>query len=479
MARGESPAGTQAAQTLLVVDDEKNLRLGLSEWARDVGFLPVEAASGREALEAVREQTVDVVLLDLRLQNEDGLDVLKRLREEEPSLPVIMLTGHGSVEHAVQATKLGAYDFMLKPPNHEHLEVVLRRALEHARLKREVEHWRGAGAGPPAMVGESSGLRRILGRVDKAAKSESATVLIQGETGSGKELIARYLHAKSARGGGPFIELNCSAIPEQLLESELYGNEKGAFTDAKRSRKGLVELADGGTLFLDEIGEMAPGLQAKLLRVLETHTFRRVGGGADITVDVRVVAATHRDLKRAVAEGRFREDLFFRLNVVPIDVPPLRERVEDVSALAEHFIARFCGELGRATVRLDPAALQAMQAYPWPGNVRELRNVIERVVLLEAEDAILPEHLPAEILRHRAVGSSSEAVAQPFPPGVVRPLADLEKMAIEHALSVCGGNKTRAAQALGISRQTLRTKLKDYALGDDASDDIDAEAATP
>src|SRR3989454_1118938 len=470
MAKGESPTRTQTPHTLLVVDDERSLRFTIGEWARDLGFTPLEAASGSEALERMHEQVVDVVLLDLRLTNEDGMEVLKRLRDEDPALPVIMLTGHGSVEHAVQATKLGAYDFMLKPPDLDHLGVVVTRAIEHSRLQREVQHLRAGTLGEVSLIGESQALRRVLQRLDKAGRSVSVTVLIQGETGSGKELMARYLHTHSARAGGPFIELNCSAIPEQLLESELYGHERGAFTDAKRFRKGLFELADGGTLFLDEIGEMAPGLQSKLLRVLETRTFRRVGGSTDITVDVRVVAATHIDLKRAVAEGRFREDLFFRLNVVPIDLPALRERPEDIEALAEHFVARFCRELGRAPARLDPSALESLRAYPWPGNVRELRNVMERVVLLEAEDVILPEHLPAEVIHpavRSAVLSVATAPAETFPAGVVRPLTDIEKLAIEHALEVCGGNKTRAAQALGISRQTLRTKLKEYALGDD------------
>jgi DNA-binding NtrC family response regulator len=280
--------------------------------------------------------------------------------------------------------------------------------------------------------------------------------------------MARYLHDKSARAGGPFVELNCSAIPETLLESELYGHERGAFTDAKRFRKGLFELADRGTLFLDEIGEMAPQLQAKLLRVLETRTFRRVGGAVDITVDVRVVAATHRDLVKLVAEGRFREDLYFRLNVVPVLVPPLRERLRDIPPLAEHFVARFCRELGRPTARVHPAALERMQAYRWPGNVRELRNVIERVVLLEADDEIRAEHLPAEM--SLAAATASGGAGEPFPSGVVRPLAEIEKLAIEHALRVCDGNKTRAATLLGIARQTLRTKLKEYAIGDDAED---------
>jgi two-component system response regulator AtoC len=368
-----------------------------------------------------------------------------------------MLTAHGGVEHAVRATRLGAYDFMLKPPDLDHLSVVLNRALERARLQREVEHWRSVPLGEQTMIGESPGLKRVLQRLEKAARSGTVTVLIQGETGAGKELMARYLHAHSARASGPFIELNCSAIPEQLLESE-------------RFKKGLVELADGGTLFLDEIGEMTPGLQAKLLRVLESRTFRRVGGNADITVDVRVVAATHRDLKRGVAEGKFREDLYFRLNVVPIEMPPLRERADDIRMLADHFITRFCRELGRVPTRLHPDALKAMIDYSWPGNVRELKNVIERVVLLEAEDEILPEHLPSEIVRPKPRGGGAAPSVHPFPPGVVRPLAEVEKLAIEHALRVCEGNKTRAAQLLGISRQTLRTKLKEFAMEDDAEE---------
>jgi len=470
MAKGDSMTRAQTAQTLLIVDDERTLRFSIGEWARDMGYTPLEAPAGAAALEAVREQGVDAVLLDLRLGDEDGLKILKQIREIDPSVPVVMLTGHGTVEHAVRAIKMGAYDFMLKPPDLEHLGIVLERALEHARLKREVDHLRAAAPSAQPIVGASETLQKAMQRLERAAKSGTSTVLIRGETGSGKELMARMLHEKSARAAGPFIELNCSAIPEQLLESELYGHERGAFTDAKRFKKGLFELADGGTLFLDEIGEMAPQLQSKLLRVLESRTFRRVGGHVDITVDVRVVAATHRDLTKMVTEGRFREDLYFRLNVVPVDVPPLRERTADVEVLAEHFLQRFCRELGRPVVRLHPAALAIMQAYAWPGNVRELKNVIERVVLLEADDEILPEHLPAEMSRGAATGGTGGVDRQAFPPGVVRPFTEIEKMAIEHALVVSDGNKTRAAMLLGISRQTLRTKLKEYALGDDGEE---------
>ncbi len=469
MAKGDSTTRTQGAQTLLIVDDERSLRFSIGEWARDMGYAPLEAPGGREALEAVREHGVDAVLLDLRLGDEDGLKILKQIRDTDPAVPVVMLTGHGTVEHAVRAIKMGAYDFMLKPPDLDHLGVVLERALEHARLKREVDHLRATAPSAQPIVGGGESLKKALARLERAAKSGTSTVLIRGETGSGKELMARHLHEKSARAGGPFIELNCSAIPEQLLESELYGHERGAFTDAKRFKKGLFELADGGTLFLDEIGEMVPQLQSKLLRVLETRTFRRVGGHADITVDVRVVAATHRDLSKMVAEGRFREDLYFRLNVVPVEIPPLRDRRDDVAVLAEHFVQRFCRELGRPAAKLTPAALTLLEGYAWPGNVRELKNVIERVVLLEADDVILPEHLPAEISHGRGA-APADAATNPFPPGVVLPFTEIEKRAIEHALRVCDGNKTRAAQQLGISRQTLRTKLKEYALGDDSEE---------
>jgi DNA-binding NtrC family response regulator len=474
MARGETPTRTETARTLLIVDDERSLRFSIGEWARDAGFRPLDAASGREALERLAAHEVDAVLLDLKLGDEDGLDLLARLRESDPALPVIMLTGHGTVEHAVRATRLGAYDFMLKPPDLEHLQVVLTRALEHARLRREVEHRRGGGGPALPLLGESAGLKRVIQQLERAATRggahASANVLIQGETGAGKELMARYLHDRSPRAAGAFVDLNCSAIPEQLLESQLFGHEKGAFTDARHFRKGLFDLADGGTLFLDEIGEMAPQLQAKLLRVLETRSFRRVGGHDDVTVDVRIVSATHRDLKRQVAEGRFREDLYFRLNAVPIVMPPLRERREDIPLLAGHFVRRFCAEIGRPPARLHADALRALTAYAWPGNVRELKNVIERVLLLEAEDEIRPEHLPAEL--HGAAGeprgrAGSAPGSDPFPAGVVRPLIEIEQMAITHALGVCSGNKTRAAQLLGISRQTLRTKLKELRMDDD------------
>jgi DNA-binding NtrC family response regulator len=477
MANDATPTATRDAHTLLVVDDERSLRFSIGEWARDLGFTPLEATAGSEALAQVRERSIDVVLLDLRLGEEDGMQVLRDLREEDPTLPVIMLTGHGTMDHAIEATRLGAFHFITKPPDLDQLGALIQTALEHSRLQREVQHWRSGGGSP--LVGESPVLKTALERLGRAAGSENATVLILGETGVGKELMARQLHALSKRAAGPFIDLNCSAIPEQLLESELFGHERGAFTDAKRFRKGLFELAHRGTLFLDEIGEMPPQLQAKLLRVLESQTFRRVGGNEDVRVDVRIVAATHRDLKKRVDEGRFREDLYFRLKVVPIEIPPLRERAGDVAELVRHFTARFCAELGRPPAKIAPAALAALSAYAWPGNVRELRNAIERIVLIEmpvgtADNEIRSEYLPAEITGARTGSSTSHGDV--LPEGRVRPLAEVERMAIEHALGVCGGNKTKAAGMLGISRQTLRTKLNEFALDNGVDDGGDEDA---
>ena len=466
--KGEELTQTHSAPCVLIVDDEPSLRFSLGEWARDSGLRPVEAANSEEALNAVRTQGVDVAVLDLRLGGEDGMQLLKRLRDEDPGLSVILLTGHGTIAHAVEATRLGAYDFMLKPPDLPHLGVVVHRALEHVRLRREVDHLRESARGQTRLLGESPGLRKVVEQLERVARTGyDATVVLYGETGSGKELMARYIHERGPRARATFVDINCSAIPEHLLESQLFGHERGAFTDAKQFRKGLFDLADGGTLFLDEIGEMAPGLQAKLLRVLESHSFRRVGGHADISVDVRVIAATHRDLKKRVAEGHFREDLYYRLAGIPITMPPLRQRLDDLKLLAEHFVARVSRELGRPPVRLRPEALDAMMGYHWPGNVRELRNVIERVLLLEADEEIRVEHLPPEITARSDSSGSPAAGFEAFPPGIVRPLVDLERMAIDHALQVCDNNKTLAAKRLGISRQTLRTKLKEDALGDD------------
>ncbi len=475
--------------TILVVEDEQAQRETLCAFLGE-DYAMLEAANGAEALAHVREQAVDLVFLDLRLGREDGLDILRKLREEAPGIPVIMLTAHGTPEHAFTAYRHGAVHFMSKPYKLDELKERVRYEFEAADLRREkanLEGVRAVLAGQP-LLGDSPELARVLSQITKIAKLSTSTVLIRGETGAGKELVAQQVHLQSPRGQGPFVELNCSAVPENLLESELFGFERGAFTDAKRTKKGVFEMASSGTLFLDEIGEMSLALQAKLLKVLESKTFRRLGGTVDITVDARVVAATNRDLKKEVADGRFREDLYFRLQVIPIEVPPLRARKADIPLLLRHFVERFSREIGRAPARIHPEAERLFVEYAWPGNVRELRNVIERIVLLESEDEILPAHLPAEIVRPPQVaaaggaggsagaGASSAPVADTadvwFAPGKILPLSDVEMRAIQHALACERGNKTRAAQLLGISRQTLRTKLKEHGV-DEGADPVE------
>jgi DNA-binding NtrC family response regulator len=501
MGRDDKTLGSGAG-TILVVEDEPSQRETLCAFLGE-DYAMLEAANGAEALSAVRENAVDLVFLDLRLGREDGLEILKKLRDESPGLPVIMLTAHGTPEHAFTAYRHGAVHFMSKPYKLDELKERVRYEFEAATLRRDKENLEGVRAmfaGQP-LLGGSAELKRVLEQIAKIAKISTSTVLIKGETGVGKELVAQQIHVQSPRSAGPFVELNCSAVPENLLESELFGFERGAFTDAKRTKKGVFEMASGGTLFLDEIGEMSLALQAKLLKVLESKTFRRLGGTVEITVDARVVAATNRDLKKEVENARFREDLYFRLQVIPIEIPPLRARKSDIAQLLRHFVERFAKEMGRAPARIHPEAERLLTDYAWPGNVRELRNVIERIVLLESDDEIRPEHLPSEIVRPPGMaggigsaagegaasgagaggahagaaattgGAGGGAGSVWFSPGVVMPLAEVEMRAIQHALGCEKGNKTRAAQALGISRQTLRTKLKEHALEEAGADE--------
>ena len=456
---------------ILVVEDQDSIRHFVVKALEDEGHVVRGVESVREARVALERDMPDLAFLDLKLPDGSGLDLLREIKRIQPEVAVVLMTAFGELETAVEAMSAGAYWFMKKPFEQEELLALAGRALESQKMWLELRRLRHqAFADEDFLHSNSPSMQESYAIAEQVARGDTTSVLIDGESGTGKEYFANLIHRMSARHSQPFVEINCAAIPSELLESELFGHEKGAFTDARAQKLGLMEMAHGGTLFLDEIGEMAPQLQAKLLRVLETRTFRRVGGAVDITVDVRVVAATHRDLQKLVAEGRFREDLYFRLNVVPVLVPALRDRVSDIQPLAEHFIARFCRELGRPTARLHPAALDRMQAYRWPGNVRELRNIIERVVLLEAEDEIRAEHLPSELTHAATMVGGVVVAGEPFPAGVVRPLADIEKLAIEHALKVCDGNKTKAATLLGIARQTLRTKLKEYAIGDDGED---------
>jgi len=417
-----------------------------------------------EALAFLNREEFHLALLDQKLPVGSGLDFLREIRTRYPDMQVVMMTAFGKFENAVEATKAGCFDYIGKPFELDHMKLVIKNALSQTRLSEEVTRLRAAErrrAGSTLIVGGSSKLAKIFETIRKVATAGNSTVLLQGETGVGKELLAREIHDLGPLHDGPFVELNCSAIPETLLESELFGYEKGAFTDAKRMKKGLMELANGGTLFLDEIGEMSLATQSKLLRALEQKRFRRVQGVSDIVVETRIVAATNKDLKTLVQQEKFREDLFFRLDVIRIPVPPLRERPEDIPPLIDHFVGHWNRELGRSVQGPNDRALELLLAYRWPGNVRELRNVIERAILLESDEWILPEHLPLEIVG--AVGGQSAVLESKIKGehGIVT-IAMAERMAIEKALEQAEGNKTKAAEWLGISRQTLRTKLKEY-----------------
>ena len=459
------------ARTILVVDDEKTIRWSLGEALRERGYEVVEAADAAAALRGFRERDPDLILLDMKLPDGSGIDVLRSVRGEDPSVPVIMMTAYGEVETAVEAMKCGAYDFVLKPYSIEKLGVTIANALERERLGREVSYARRRATGGDFFrnfIGQSPAMRDLFEKIRKIGNSRATTILITGESGVGKELVARAIHACSHDEPRPFMEINCASVPETLLESELFGHEKGAFTDAKQRKKGLVELAEGGTLFLDEIGEMGITLQARLLRVLENKTFRRVGGVRDLVVNTRIVSATNRDLERAIEEKTFRADLYYRLKVIPLHIPPLRDRREDIPLLVEFFVKRFNRELGKHVRPPGREVLEALTAYPWPGNVRELRNVIERAMLLEAEEELRVEHLPPEI-RGGAVEvrptSGAASVIDRFMPMTLR---EVERIQIERTLEQTGGNKSRAAAILGISRQTLREKLKAFHAADAA-----------
>jgi two-component system nitrogen regulation response regulator NtrX len=459
------------SRRVLVVDDEKGIREALQQLLEYEDIEAQACASGGEALQRYLEFRPHLVLLDVKMQGMDGLETLRKLRELDPHAQVVMISGHGSIQTAVEATQLGAYDFLEKPLDTDRILLTLRNALQHVDLATENIRLKAEVHAQYEIVGSSRGVKQMIERIEKAAPT-AARVLITGENGTGKELVARAIHSLSPRARGPFVEVNCAAIPTELIESELFGHVKGSFTGAFADRAGKFELADGGTLFLDEIGDMSLSAQAKVLRALEEGVISRVGSGKPLEVDVRVVAATNKDLKAEIAAGRFREDLLYRLDVVPIEVPPLRERPDDIRALAEHYVAWFCHDLGRSPARIHPGALAALTAYAWPGNVRELKNVIERIVLLEEEEEIRVEHLPIEM--HRPAGATADggpgSGGDPFPSGVVRPLAEIEKMAIVHALRVCNGNKTIAAKKLDISRQTLRTKLKGFEIADDSEE---------
>lgn len=440
---------------VLVVDDERPTRLLMEKELPRTGCEVTTAESGEQALEQLRDQDFDVVLLDLKMPGIGGMEALRRIRESGASAEVVILTGHPDVNTAIEAMKLGAYDYLTKPFKLVEVEAVVRRAAERKRLQKENAALRRMVAQRVPLtpiIGQSQSMAALLERVERIASSE-ANVLIQGESGTGKGLIAQAIHGKSARASGPFLVINCSGFQDQLLESELFGHEKGAFTGAGSVKPGLFEVADRGTLFMDEVAEMSPAMQAKLLQVLDTRELRRVGGTRTHRVDVRAVAATNKELSREVKEGRFREDLYYRLNVVSLTLPPLRERREDIPLLIEHFMRRLQGS-GKPAKAISAEALALLRDYAWPGNVRELANAVERLLILAPGEVVGPEDLPPNV--RSADGARSGHLGGSFS------LSEVERLHIARVLSETKGKKMQAARLLGIDLKTLNKKIKDY-----------------
>ncbi len=460
-------------EKILIVDDEAFIRENLERILTEDGYRPFSTESPEDAVQQLNDEEIDLVLLDLNLGATSGLDVLQQMREIDPGVLVIIITGYGTVESAVEAIKMGAYDYIKKPFKADAIRLIVRLALETQHLRREVRQLRRENNDPKLldetkMVGSSQELMQVSRQVREVAKHESATVLITGESGTGKELVAQAIHNLSPRKEKPFIEINCGSLPFNLLETELFGHEKGAFTDAKSRKIGLFEEANGGTIFLDEIGEMDLNLQVKLLRVLEDRKIRRLGGTRNIEIDVRVIAATNRNVKTAIDEKVFREDLYYRLNVFPIHIPPLRERREDVLPLLDFFIQRFSRDFNKKIREISRDALDLFKRYSWPGNVRELRNVIERICIMHNDIVIQPEHLPTEIWGGAPMTETSVALEIPSE-GIALDdvIGDIEKQYIEKALEISGGNVAKTSRILNVPRGTLRYKLGKYDLDPD------------
>ena len=462
---------------VLVADDELNMRRVLEAILRREGYDVVTAANGIEALGGMNAN-VHTVITDLKMPGLDGMALLKKLSVDYPDVPVVMITAHGSVENAVEAVKLGAFDYLEKPFEQEQIRQVVAKAINtYALARRDARPEEPSGRGRFRLVGQAPAIRQIFAVIEKVANTPS-TVLITGESGTGKELIARALHENSARHAGPFIKINCAAIPKTLMESELFGYDKGAFTGAVGAKPGRFELAHGGTLFLDEIGEIPVEMQVKLLRVLQESEFERVGGIKTIKVDVRLVTATNRDLQQEIIAGTFRDDLFYRLNVVPIHIPPLRERREDIPLLAEHFLAKFNDRLKKQIEAISPEAIERLVAYHWPGNIRELENLMERTILFCEAPEIRVSDLPPEVVGAPAlpavpggtptslpiIGTADEARPASLKEAVRAETERVERELIQRALDETGGNVTQAARKLKISRKSLQTKMKELGL---------------
>jgi two-component system response regulator AtoC len=429
---------------LLLIDDEEGITLSLKTLFEKKGYDFINAYTGRDGLDTALRELPDIVLLDLRLPDINGMAILKELKAVHPDMVVIVMTGYGEIREAVEAIKAGAEHYFQKPVDIDELSIIVERNLSIRKLRHEVFM---SMKSPYPIIGRSRHIQGLIHVINLMADNSSTTVLITGETGTGKELVARNMHLLSKRGDKPFVDINCASIPEQIFESELFGYEAGAFTDARTTKKGLLEIADGGTLFLDEVAEMPALLQPKLLRIIETKVFRRVGGTRDIKIDTRIIAATNKDLAECVKNGSFREDLYYRLNVLPVKIPPLRERTEDIPALAEFFVADCAASMSKRFKSLDKEALDALCGYRWPGNIRELRNVLERAMILCEGQVISTPHLTLPAASHPG---KSDMLA----------LREVENLHIKSVLASVGHNRSQAAKILGISRSTLNEKIK-------------------
>jgi DNA-binding NtrC family response regulator len=443
----------KAPLRILVVDDEAIVRESLGGWFRQDGYSVHTVQSAAEALRACEPGLYDIALLDVKMPGMDGLELQSRLAAADPALTIVMMTAYASVETAVRAMKAGAYDYIVKPFDPDDLSMLVKRAAEQRSLRAENErlkHRLDTAGAPPPIVGTSPSIRRVQELIATVSATD-ATVLVSGESGTGKELVARAIHAGSSRRYGPLVVVNCGALPDGILESELFGHAAGAFTGARARHQGKFELADGGTIFLDEVGELSAHVQVELLRVIEDKAVTRLGARAPVKTDFRVVAATNRDLQQRVREGAFREDLYWRLNVFPLAIPPLRERPEDVRELADHFLARFCRAMSRKPMRLSDEAAAALGAYAWPGNVRELQNAIERAVVVTAGDVVEASALPLAV-------TSAPSPQRP------RSLADVERAHLDATLRECGWNVSQAARVLDVDRATIYSMMKRWSL---------------
>lgn len=449
--------------SILVVDDDKTHRIMLKTMLKQWGWQIEEADDGTTAIEAVQRTPFDAILMDVRMTKLDGIEALRQIHAYNPAIPVVIMTAYSSVDAAVEAIKIGAHDYLTKPLDFDRLKLTMTHALDHRQVQENKDSFRknqSPAIDAGGIIGRSEPMRELLEMVSYVAPTE-ASVLISGESGTGKELIAAALHYNSVRKNGPFVKVNCAALVENLLESELFGHEKGAFTGADRRREGKFVQANGGTIFLDEISETSPGMQAKLLRVLQEHEVQRVGGQETLAVDARVLAASNRNLEEEVAQGTFREDLYYRLNVVTLHVPPLKERREDIPPLAEYFVEKFARKNNRQVAGITPRCMGLLLNYPWPGNVRELENAIERGIILMRGDYLDEESLPLSVQRFAAKNEGAALASAAAPPGS---LEEAEQLVIKNILAETGGNKSEASRRLNITRKTLLSKMHKYGL---------------